>query len=68
MAVVWPRSTLQGMETFAMPPQTLDPPDDVAFFTVEGTHRIAIISLNDYGFFVVRPNGPNLSGASRARA
>ena len=40
------------METFAMPPQTLDPPDDVAFFTVEGTHRIAIISLNDYGFLL----------------
>ncbi len=52
MAVVWPRSTLQGMETFAMPLQMQDPPDDIAFFIVEGTHRIAIISLNDYGFLL----------------
>jgi hypothetical protein len=52
MAVVWPGSTLQGMETFVMPLPPLDPPDDIAFFIVEGTHRIAIISLNDYGFLL----------------
>lgn len=32
--------------------QTLDPRDDIAFFIVEGTHRIAIISMNDYGFLL----------------
>ena len=32
--------------------QTLDPPDDIAFFIVEGTHRIATISMNDYGFLL----------------
>ena len=40
------------METFAMPLQMQDPPDDIAFFIVEGTHRIATISLNDYGFLL----------------
>ena len=30
--------------------QTLEPPDDIAFFIIEGTHRIATISMNDYGF------------------
>lgn len=29
---------------------TLEPPEDIAFFIVEGTHRIATISMNDYGF------------------
>ena len=33
-----------------MQPPTLEHPDDVAFFIVEGTHRIATISMNDYGF------------------
>ena len=32
--------------------QTLDPPDDIAFFIVEGTHRLATISMNDYGFLL----------------
>ena len=32
--------------------QTLDPPDDIAFFIIEGTHRIATISMNDYGFLL----------------
>ena len=30
--------------------QTLEPPDDIALFIVEGTHRLATISMNDYGF------------------
>lgn len=33
-----------------MQAQTLELPDDIAFFIVEGTHRIATISMNDYGF------------------
>lgn len=32
--------------------QTLEPRDDIAFFIVEGTHRIATISMNDYGFLL----------------
>lgn len=32
--------------------QILDPSDDIAFFIVEGTHRIATISMNDYGFLL----------------
>ena len=31
---------------------TLEPLDDIAFFIVEGTHRIATISMNDYGFLL----------------
>lgn len=32
--------------------QTLEPTDDIAFFIVEGTHRLATISMNDYGFLL----------------
>ncbi|MDB5940054.1 MAG: hypothetical protein JWP77_2418 [Polaromonas sp.] len=32
--------------------KTLDPMDDIAFFIAEGTHRIATISMNDYGFLL----------------
>ncbi len=32
--------------------QILDPSDDIAFFIAEGTHRIATISMNDYGFLL----------------
>ena len=32
--------------------QTLEPSDDITFFIVEGTHRIATISMNDYGFLL----------------
>lgn len=30
--------------------QTLETSEDIAFFIVEGTHQLATISLNDYGF------------------
>jgi len=30
--------------------QTLEPRDDIVFFIIEGTHRLATISMNDYGF------------------
>lgn len=29
-----------------------EPLDDIAFFIAEGTHRIATISMNDYGFLL----------------
>ena len=36
----------------AMPPQTLEQSEEITFFIIEGTHRLAAISLNDYGFLV----------------
>ena len=35
-----------------MPPETLENPDDITSFIVEGTHRLASISTNDYGFLL----------------
>jgi len=33
-----------------MQPQTLEDSEAITFFIIEGTHRLATISLNDYGF------------------
>ena len=33
-----------------MPAQPPEGPDEISSFIVEGTHRLAIISVNDYGF------------------
>ena len=51
-----------------MQTQTLELPDDIAFFIVEGTHRIATISMNDYGFLLSAPNGADLPGPGRTGA
>lgn len=32
--------------------QTLERPDDIGYFIAEGTHRLATISMNDYGFLL----------------
>ena len=32
--------------------QTLEPSDDIGYFIAEGTHRLATISMNDYGFLL----------------
>ena len=35
-----------------MQPQTPKNPDEITTFIIEGTHRLATISLNDYGFLL----------------
>lgn len=35
-----------------MPPQTPDTSAEISFFITEGAHRLAMISLNDYGFLL----------------
>jgi hypothetical protein len=35
-----------------MPLQPPENPDDIAYFIVEGAHRLALISMNDYGFLL----------------
>ena len=35
-----------------MQPPLLENPEDITFFIVEGTHRLAAISMNDYGFLL----------------
>ena len=35
-----------------MQPQTLENSEEITFFIIEGTHRLATISMNDYGFLL----------------
>ena len=35
-----------------MQPQMLDNSEEITFFIIEGAHRLATISLNDYGFLL----------------
>jgi hypothetical protein len=35
-----------------MQPPTLDESEEITFFIIEGTHRLASISMNDYGFLI----------------
>ena len=35
-----------------MPPQMLENSEDIRFFITEGAHRLATISMNDYGFLL----------------
>jgi hypothetical protein len=35
-----------------MPPQPFENPDEITFFITEGAHRLATISMNDYGFLL----------------
>ena len=35
-----------------MPPQPFENSDEISFFITEGAHRLATISMNDYGFLL----------------